>query len=949
MLKKTEERPFHNVVSTLEETGQFEGERSSSERLSRNIRRLTAILLIAAVAVIVSGIYLYQRSGAWQTLIPPLAAGLNIILCFVARRAVRLEKHAAAGKIVLATMAMFFASIELAYSGTSITVAAAGFSAIILTGVLALPRKWRIWLVTASSFGFLILALDQLELYRRYFSARSPLLGTWIPGFGIALVAALLIHLGSALYRPTIRARLLIAFAAMVILLAAIVGAGAVLTAVPRIERQVTSQLESVATLKEAAITTWVDTLEIELSTVLAGSEQLRSAILLAGAGAPDTEEYKDSYRALHDHLRTTAALTGRFDEIALINLDGMVILSTDPKQEGKSHANEAYFAAGLRAPYTHTPTYSPALATNMVMSVRPIKNQAGETVALLAGRAGMELPTTIMQERSGMGESGATFLVGVNHALLTKPISGESGRLFGFSGETDRVYAYTQGVNAAIDDRRSGSGSYENIDGVQVIGVYRWLPELQVALIAEQNEEEALRAVDTMVTLIVGLTAGLVLVAIVSSVLITNSIAKPIRSLSDTAQAIATGDRERVARVIRQDEVGALATAFNSMTRQLRELIDSLEKRVSERTREVERRSAYLEAAGEVAGAVSRILDPDELIRQVVNLIQERFGLYYVGLFLVNPDGEWADLRAGTGEAGRAMLQRGHRISIGKGMVGWSIAQGEARIALEAGEDSVQLRSAELPRTRSEAAIPLRSRGQILGALSVQDTRPNAFDQEGIALLQTMADQVAVALDNAQLFAQSEAALQIQRRAFGELRATEWMALQRIRPDWGYRYTSGVGDGASSYRVTSVDSDWQPLLGQAVKERRRIQSEAGDPVIAVPIQIEDLTVGALQFRKTAAENQWTEEEIEVLEAMADQLGIALENARLYQQTQMRAAREQLSGELGTRLRQSLDVETVLRTAAQEVREVLDLPEVIVRLVPRHGNGSGDKNQVVEQ
>ena len=943
MSKKKESRSSRHAAPELGKTGRFESESLSRERLSKSLGRLIAIILLASIVATGFGIYLYQRTGAWQTLISPLSAGLNIILCLFAWRSIRHEKYGAAGRVLLAAVTMSLASIELAFSGASIIIATAGFFAILLAGIIALPRKWTTWLGTAVLFELLIVAVYLLEPFDRYYSVRSPLLGSYIPGFGIALVAVLLIQIGSTLYRGTIRTRLLIAFTAMTILLAGIVGAGTVLTAVPRIERQVINQLESVVTLKEAAITTWVETLQIEMSTVLASSEQVRHAALLADAVSSESQEYEESYKTLQDHLQTTIALTGRFEEIYLINLDGRVVLSTDPEQEGKSHANEAYFTAGLEAPYTHPPTYSPALATNMVMSVRPVKNHEGETVALLAGRAGMDLPTAIMQERSGMGESGATFMVGVNHALLTKPISGESGRLYGFSGETERVYAYTQGVNAAIDDHLSGSGTYENIDGSPVMGVYRWLPEFHVALIAEQSEEEALRTVETMVTLVAGLTVVLAVVAIIASVLITNSIANPIKTLAETAQAIAAGDRERVARVKRQDEVGALAHAFNSMTGQLREMIGGLEQRVVDRTREVERRSAYLESAGEVAGAVSTILDPDELVPQVVRLIQERFDLYYVGLFLVDSDGKWATLRAGTGEAGRAMLLRGHRISVGKGMIGWSIARGEARIALEAGEDSVQLRSSELPRTRSEAAIPLRSRGQVLGALSVQDSRPNAFDQEGIALFQAMADQVAVALDNAQLFAQAETALQVQKRAYGDLQHADWLKLQRSRPEWGYRYRSTSSSGPGGRGITPVGGEWQPIMTEAIQQEISIRSDSDGNSVAIPLKIGDQTIGAVHLAKEETGGRWTTEEIDILEVMTDQLGVALENARLYQQTQTRATREQLIGEIGAGLRQSLDVETVLRTAAQEVRQALDLPEVIVRLVPQQESDTEDR------
>jgi HAMP domain-containing protein len=210
------------------------------------------------------------------------------------------------------------------------------------------------------------------------------------------------------------------------------------------------------------------------------------------------------------------------------------------------------------------------------------------------------------------------------------------------------------------------------------------------------------------------GITAGAgllgVLIAIGASLFITRSIATPLANLAHTATQIAEGELTQVARVEREDEIGTLAQAFNSMTSQLRDLIGSLEHRVYERTQELERRSSYLQASAVVSQAATSILETDELVRQVVELIQEQFGLYYVGLFLVDESSEWAVLRAGTGEAGRSMLARGHRIKVGEGMVGWSVVHAEPRVALEAEEDVVRLATAELPDTRSEATLPLRS-----------------------------------------------------------------------------------------------------------------------------------------------------------------------------------------------------------------------------------------------
>jgi GAF domain-containing protein len=161
------------------------------------------------------------------------------------------------------------------------------------------------------------------------------------------------------------------------------------------------------------------------------------------------------------------------------------------------------------------------------------------------------------------------------------------------------------------------------------------------------------------------------------------------------------------------------------------------------------------------VGQTATSYLEAEALIQQVTDLIKDQFGLYYVGLFVVDERNEWAELRAGTGEAGQKMLAREHRLRVGDGMIGWSIANAQARVALDTGTDAVRFDNPDLPDTRSEAAIPMRSRGRVLGALSVQSTKGAAFDQDTIVVLQTMADQVAVAVDNARLFAAAQEALE--------------------------------------------------------------------------------------------------------------------------------------------------------------------------------------------
>jgi serine phosphatase RsbU (regulator of sigma subunit) len=194
---------------------------------------------------------------------------------------------------------------------------------------------------------------------------------------------------------------------------------------------------------------------------------------------------------------------------------------------------------------------------------------------------------------------------------------------------------------------------------------------------------------------------------------------------------------------------VGRLAEAFNAMTARLRALIGNLEQRVAERTR-------GLRAVAEVSRATTSVLELDALLGQVVDLVRERFDLYYVGLFLLDGAEQNAVLHAGTGEAGRQMLERGHRLQVdGPSMVGQCVAHNEARIAPDAGAEAMRFANPLLPETRAEVALPLRARGRIVGAMSVQSAEAGAFDEAAAGVLQSLADQVGVAIDNARLFEQ--------------------------------------------------------------------------------------------------------------------------------------------------------------------------------------------------
>lgn len=167
-----------------------------------------------------------------------------------------------------------------------------------------------------------------------------------------------------------------------------------------------------------------------------------------------------------------------------------------------------------------------------------------------------------------------------------------------------------------------------------------------------------------------------------------------------------------------------------------------------------LQRRNMHMLASSEVARAATQIHELQELLTGCVDLIRTHFGFYYAAVFLIDDAGEWATLHAATGEAGHQLLGQRHKLGVGsQSMVGWVTANNAARIALDVGQEAVRFDNPLLPKTRSEMALPLRVRGEVIGALDVQSTSLNAFTEEDIQTIQMMADQVAIAIDNARLF----------------------------------------------------------------------------------------------------------------------------------------------------------------------------------------------------
>jgi GAF domain-containing protein/HAMP domain-containing protein len=712
----------------------------------------------------------------------------------------------------------------------------------------------------------------------------------------------------------------------------------------------------------------------------------------------------------LQEYVTIVTTQGSSFEELFLLDNSGRVVLSSDPSQVGSSHGQQAYFIRGTEVPYVHTPYYSLSTGAPPSMIVaHPVKEDDGRVLGVLVGRLNLDQMAIVMKEEAGLGQTGETYLVNAAGLLMTPPrFAGDVS-----PGQKIRTQGAERGLALGVagSQETSGWSDYTNYQGQQVVGVYRWMPDLQMVLLAEQGTSEAMAL--TRRILITDLIILLVVAGAAAAIAlwVSGRITRPLIGLTGITNLIASGDlSQEVPHTARRDEIGALARAFDQMSRQLRDLITGLEDQVNNRTRQwqeanykLQRRAIQLETVTLVGRAITSILNLDDLLLEVVNLIRARFDFYHAGIFLVDTEGEWAVLRQATGEAGQRMLARKHQLAVGgQSIVGWVIANGQPRIALDVGEDAVHFRNPDLPHTRSEVALPLMVGSRTLGALDVQSTEETAFDEEDVAILSLMADQVAVAIDNALKFSQEAAILEatspLYRASRGIALATslddvlasivnhaaspyiDCCAINLFSPGVergaGSGPSSGRGVGAGWFEMVALwdradDPPHAPgtrypvkdsnLLGHMLREGveplvvNDLLSAVIDPRIdseAHRTLTEELQLRAVLMFPLVASGRttgllivasrqphtWTEAELRVFQSLSDQAAIAAENVRLLGEAQGRAGRERVIRQITEQMWRAVDIEGILQTTVTSLGQAVGAPRAYVRL----GAGTGE-------
>ena len=684
------------------------------------------------------------------------------------------------------------------------------------------------------------------------------------------------------------------------------------------LRQQAASQMVSAAQAQVQVLQEWTDISEqrLQLGSQRTNLREAASTLLRLPASTSGYRAAQSSARTELEDLRVRQGQVIFSDVLLARSSDGTVLASTNPDWEGQASpflTSEAIEPITLATyPFFNDPLFAP---DNLVLiTSAPLRASGAQEGSLLLigvnrdSRLGVLLEEMqIFWEQRGVYrvERGRTFVVLAPDVIIELPR---------YATEPEAISGQSHPVFTSVSDTTSGTVEYTNKEGDLVLAAYEWIPEWDMGIVTELPQADIFAEANSLAPTVISLLLGAIALVAIVVPLATRQAISPLSSLTELAQKFSMGDLSARVAETRGDEIGQLSRTFNQMAEDLSDLYRSLEKRVEDRTRQIR-------TASEVARDAVAIRDVESLLNETVNLITSRFGFYHAGVFLLDRERENAVMRAASSAGGKRMIARGFNLPVGKvGIVGYATGTGKPRIALDVGEDQVHFANPDLPETRSEMALPLWAGDQIIGALDVQSKDPNAFDDEDILVLQTMADQLAVAIENARLIGELTELSAQNRRVIDVFTSiseqTDYDSLlakasESIREIFGFnRVVLGLVEGneiivrsASSAEGIQPTPTGIPIpldrgpLGRAVLTTKPFTVLSEDsPGTSQTILSASTTVGIPLISRGEAFGAFAVEsadiggldsrDIEILELIANQVSVALESARLFEETQ---------------------------------------------------------------
>jgi signal transduction histidine kinase/DNA-binding response OmpR family regulator/HAMP domain-containing protein len=568
------------------------------------------------------------------------------------------------------------------------------------------------------------------------------------------------------LWKKSLMARLVGYFLLLSLATVSLVGVIAYIRAREALKRSVFDRLDAVAVLKEDELNRWIDDQRRDVVFIAWLPEVRAQAGSLLSRPSSDPE-YQTAYALLTEYLKFVITSTSDSSELFILDLDGNIVLSTDKEREGVSQAEALYFLQGQSRLTQHVYT-SPLTGEPTITIATPLFDERKRRVGVLASHLNLARIDRLILERTGLGASGETYLVNTSNVFVSAEAL--------FSGQEFPGGIHSEGIDAALQGL-DGSGLYLNYAGIPVIGVYRWVDDREVALLAEMSQAEAFAPARTLAwtTLLIGsISVGLLALGVY---LLARQVARPILAITDTATQVAAGDLAQTAPVLTEDEVGVLAHAFNQMTAQLRLLYEHLEEQVAERTvalsraneqlqqeiverarveEDLRRQNEYLAALHATMAEISAELELSRLLQAIVERAVVLLGAS--GGELAIYDEEQRELLIVISH-NTERDYTGMRLALGEGAMG-HVAQTHQPLIVE---DYLKWEGQSpkyAPVACATLAAPLLVSGRLVGAISIADFDPKRqFTPDDVRLLNLFAPQAAIAIENAQLYTSAQEA----------------------------------------------------------------------------------------------------------------------------------------------------------------------------------------------
>jgi GAF domain-containing protein/HAMP domain-containing protein len=642
---------------------------------------------------------------------------------------------------------------------------------------------------------------------------------------------------------------------------------------------------------------------------------------------------------------------------IALLDSNGLNVMDTFNDYKGRNEGSSFdYFMSPVK---TGLPFVSNIVFQNNRANIyfsAPIKSQNGETIGVLR----IEYRATVIQSITRSVAPG-------NPGALISLVDSNTYLRIGYTGNRDELLkSYKNFTDADLADLQASSrlrsgprqSVLEETDDATVNG----LDNLQqqpffsafsqglgtdavntgvflktqpwIALVRQSTNTYLVPAreqnkTNTLISLL------LIGFSVAAGFITSQFLTSPLTTLTKTAEKITTGDLSARAQVTAGDEIGTLGAAFNRMTDQLNQTLLGLEQRVAERTTDLEmsrqqslKRANELLAIGEISKIITSEQKFENLLPLITRLVSESFNFYHTGIFLIDDTNQYAVLQAANSTGGQNMLKRGHKLEVGgSGIVGHVAQSGLPRISLDVGQDAVFFNNPDLPATRSEMALPLKVRDRIMGVLDVQSEKPGAFTENDTNTLSILADQIAIALENARLFAQTQQALDEARALYRQNVQEGWKTFSREKEFIGFQQS--LTSGKKLTELVETDEIRQTMnRGEVlIFHADGVTQEAS---IVVPIKLRGQMIGNIKIKAPAKNRQWSTDEVNLAETVSERLSIALENARLIQESQRQLVKEQTISEITGKIGASIDLKNVLRTAVEELGRAMPGSEVMI-------------------